>query len=120
MLAASRAESIETSGPRFGMVLIRPSLSSSRNASRTEGRLTPRRSQRSFSTRRWPGAKRPLVIAVRRVSTTWLRTGAATGATRIELSIVMGGSASAERVYTTALHLLRDGKGVHGIQNSVQ
>jgi hypothetical protein len=38
-------------------------------------------------------------MAVRRVSTTWLRTGAATGATRIELSsVIMGGSVFAEKV----------------------
>ena len=88
MLAASWADSRETSGPRFGSVSISPSLSSSRSASRTDARLTPGSSQKILLDEALPGAKRPLVIAVRSISATCWRTGAATGATRMDRSVM--------------------------------
>jgi hypothetical protein len=42
-------------GTAMGTVLTRPSASSSRSASRIDGRLTPVISQSSRSIRRWPG-----------------------------------------------------------------
>src|SRR5271154_4682066 len=63
-----------TTGPRWGTVLTRPSASSSRSASRMDGRLTPVISQSSRSTRRWPGFKVPDMMASRNFCVTIERT----------------------------------------------
>src|SRR5947208_11705740 len=63
-----------TTGPRWGTVVTRPSASSSRSASRIDGRLTPVISQSSRSIRRWPGFKVPDMIASRNFCVTIERT----------------------------------------------
>src|SRR5258705_11557345 len=63
-----------TTGPRWGTVVTRPSASSSRSASRIDGRLTPVISQSSRSTRRCPGLKVPDMIASRSFCATIERT----------------------------------------------
>src|SRR5215207_9877906 len=63
-----------TKGPRWGTVVTRPSASSSRSASRMDGRLTPVISQSSRSTRRWPGFSFPDMMASRNFCATLERT----------------------------------------------
>ena len=64
---------VEMIRPRFGKLVIRPSFSSSRRASRKEVRETPIQSHRTRSTSRSPGANFPVDMASLKVSTTCLR-----------------------------------------------
>src|SRR3954453_8162 len=75
-----------TKGPRWGTVVTRPSASSSRSASRMDGRLTPVISQSSRSTRRWPGLRVPDMIASRSFCATIERTVGTSSIRRVDLS----------------------------------
>src|SRR6201996_5584061 len=79
---------VETTGPRWGTVLTMPSASSSRRASRIDGRLTPVISHSSRSTRRWPGLNVPDMIASRSFCATIARTVGTSSMRSVDFSSV--------------------------------